>query len=250
MGIYENFAPLYDRCMKDIPYGKWVSQIEKIWSAHRLKPGLVLELGCGTGNMAYKFAERGYDMIAIDSSVNMLSEAFGKTSEYRDRILFLQQDMQELELYGTVDAVFSVFDCMNYIPGNNGLLKVFKNVSNYLNPGGLFVFDMNTENKYIRLSDENPLSRVFPDFSYIWENTYDGTKKTNKCEAVFFISANKKGLYKKVTELHYQRVHGNAEIESAANDAGLGILAALDADTMKTPRAGSERLYYVLKKTG
>jgi len=250
MDIYERFAPLYDQCVSDVPYDKWVSQIEGIWRKNHINPELVLELGCGTGNMTYRFAKRSYDMTAIDASAGMLAEASVKFPELRGKILFLKQDMREFELYGTVDAIFSVFDCVNYILDRDGLLKLFKGVSNYLNPGGVFIFDVNAEKKYVRISREGPLSRVYENFSYIWENDFDNRLKINECAANFFILNNDVALYEKITEYHYQKAHGHEEIINAALASGLAPADALDADTMKRFGAGSERIYYVLKKDG
>jgi len=247
--IYETFAPYYDLCTADVPYGEWAAQIETIWNKHGFKPKLVLELGCGTGGMTYRLAARGYDMIASDISAGMLSVAADKFSEHRDKILFLQQDMREFELYGTVDAAVSVFDCMNYILEADDIKKVFVNVKTFLNPGGLFVFDANTGEKYARISSEGASCRVFENFSYIWENDYDAARKLNECAAVFFI-LKKEGLYKKITERHFQRAYGPREIKNAADAAGLYFLEALDADTFEEPDGRSERVYYVLRNGG
>jgi len=233
--------------MKDVPYDRWAAQIDKLIKKYVPAPELVLELGCGTGNLTYRLAARGYDMIALDNSCGMLSEAADKQSEYKEKILFLQQDMRGFELYGTVDAVVSAFDSVNYITDDDDLRAVFKNVCNYLNPGGAFIFDVATEKKFINHDGDGFQYYVSEEFSYIWENAYDKKKKINECATHFFIREDG-GLYKKITEYHYQRMYERHEIESAAAGSGLTLVSSFDADTMKKPDGSSGRVYYIFKK--
>ena len=148
MEAYQDFAQVYDLFMKDVPYDKWVEYIEAIWKKFNCEPKLMAELGCGTGTMTTLFAKKGIEMIGIDSSEAMLSMAQEKAIHQNVDILYLLQDMREFELYGTVDCIISVCDSMNYILDEKDILKTFKWVNNYLNPKGLFIFDLNTEYKY------------------------------------------------------------------------------------------------------
>jgi len=203
-------------------------------------------MGCGTGGVTYRLAKRGYDMIGLDISGDMLSVAESKRTD--ENILFLKQDMRAFELYGTVDAVVCVYDCMNYVFKLSDLKKIFENVYNYLNTGGLFLFDLNTPVKYRRIAGENPMSRVAEDFSYIWESEYDESNKTNECAATFFVMDKESGLYRRFTELHRQKAYDDKQILRAAEPSGLRCVKVFNADTMGRPGAESERLYYVLKK--
>jgi len=242
--IYERFAYVYDACVRGAPYDKWVRAITGLWSAHGCAPISVLELGCGTGSVLRRLAALGYDMIGVDASADMLACARDKAPG----VLLLQQDMRELELYGTVDAAISVFECMNYLPNLSGLLRVFANVRTYLNPGGLFIFDINSKNKYIRLSDETPYCRVLPDLAFIWEYDYDHDTMINECTATFFTRDDKTGQYERFTEIHCQRAYARGDIEKRAAAAGLELIEVLDADTMAKPDPHSERWYFVYKK--
>ena len=145
MSSYESFARVYDLFMDNIPYEEWCGYLTGLLEDQGIRDGLVLELGCGTGNMTRLLAGKGYDMIGVDNSVDMLEIAMEKKEEEGQDILYLLQDMREFELYGTVRAVVSVCDSMNYITEEEDLLEVFRLVNNYLDPGGIFIFDLNTE---------------------------------------------------------------------------------------------------------
>ena len=148
MASYESFARVYDLFMDNIPYEEWGEYLHGLLQDFGVKDGLVLELGCGTGSMTELLSGWGYDMIGVDNSVEMLEIAQEKKAQSGRDILYLLQDMREFELYGTVGAVVSVCDSMNYITEEEDLLQVFRLVNNYLDPGGVFLFDMNTIYKY------------------------------------------------------------------------------------------------------
>ena len=139
MQPYTGFASVYDLFMDNVPYEEWTDYVVHLLKKYGVEQGIVLELGCGTGSMTSRLSARGYDMIGIDSSEEMLSIAREKSSGKED-ILYLCQDMRNFELYGTVAAVVSVCDSMNYILTEEDLLEVFRLVNNYLDPRGIFIF--------------------------------------------------------------------------------------------------------------
>ena len=146
---YTAIARIYDKLNADISYKKWADFIEACFDKHlKERPSLVLDLACGTGSMTLQLAARGYDMIGVDNSQEMLSVAMEKRDREGSEILYLLQDMRELELYSTVGTILSVCDSINYILDEEELLEVFQLVNNYLYPGGLFIFDFNTVFKY------------------------------------------------------------------------------------------------------
>lgn len=145
---YGEFARVYDMFQDNVDYQTWGQWLKQQLAAQGITDGLVLDLGCGTGTMTEILAEAGYDMIGVDNSGEMLAEAMEKRVESGHDILYLLQDMQEFELYGTVRAVVSVCDSLNYITEEEELEHVFALVNNYLDPQGIFLFDMNTVYKY------------------------------------------------------------------------------------------------------
>ena len=148
MEAYTSFAAVYDVFMDDVPYEEWCEYVCGILQEYGIRDGLVLDLGCGTGTMTRLLAEQGYDMIGVDCSEDMLELAQEKEAGKSLNILYLLQDMREFELYGTVRAVVCICDSINYILEEEELLQVFRLVNNYLDPGGLFLFDLNTVYKY------------------------------------------------------------------------------------------------------
>ena len=187
MEAYGKFAQVYDLFMDNVDYEGWADCLEKHLKEEGIEDGLVLELGCGTGTMTGLLARRGYDMIGVDNSEEMLAEAMEKKVEDGLDILYLLQDMQEFELYGTVRAAVSVCDSLNYITEKEELLQVFRLVNNYLDPGGIFLFDMNTVHKYRDILGDDTIAENRDEGSFIWENSYDPDTGLNIYElAVFF----------------------------------------------------------------
>lgn len=247
MASYESFARVYDLFMDNIPYEEWCEYLHGLLKQYGVEDGLVLELGCGTGSMTELLAERGYDMIGVDNSADMLDIAMEKRDESGRDILYLMQDMREFELYGTVRAVVSVCDSMNYLTDEEDLLDVFRLVNNYLDPGGVFIFDMNTLYKYEEILAENVIAENREESSFIWENWYDGEEQINEYDLTLFIR-NAEGLYEKYEETHYQRAY---EIETVCDllvKAGLKVEAVYDAFSKDAPRGDSERVYIVARE--
>ena len=212
---------------------------------NKIENGIVLELGCGTGSITRRMAKAGYDMIGIDNSEEMLSIAMEQGPE---SILYLLQDMTEFELYGTVNAVISICDCMNYIIEEDDLLKVFKLVNNYLEKDGVFVFDMNTEYKYRELLGDNVIAENREEGSFIWENTYYEDEKINEYNLSLFIKDEEDGRYDKFEEMHYQRAYSIDKIKELVNKAGMEFVNVYDAFTFEEPNEQSERVYFVVKE--
>ena len=198
MKAYTNFAEVYDTFMDNVPYEEWAEYLLKVLEQYGIKDGLVLELGCGTGTMTEILNDRGYDMIGVDNSEDMLEIALDKRVESGKDILYLLQDMREFELYGTVRAVVSVCDSVNYITEESELEEVFRLVNNYLDPGGIFVFDFNTEYKYQKILADNVFAEDRDECSFIWDNYYDEEDRINEYELSLFVrSAEDPELYRK-----------------------------------------------------
>lgn len=251
MEAYTSFAEVYDQFMDNVPYREWADFLQEILQKEGINDGLVLDLGCGTGSMTEELAGRGYDMIGVDNSEDMLEIAMEKRQESGHDILYLLQDMQEFELYGTVRAVVSVCDSVNYVTEKEELEQVFRLVNNYLDPGGIFVFDFNTEYKYREVLGDRTIAENREDSSFIWDNYYYEEEHMNEYELTLFIQeADQKELYHKYQEAHFQRAYTLEEIRELLEKSGLRFVAAYEDYTKKAPGKGSERICVVAREQG
>lgn len=248
MDAYTSFAQVYDLFMDNVPYDQWCRYITELLREYGIQDGLVLELGCGTGVLTRKLAAKGYDMIGVDYSEDMLEIAMDHRQEGED-ILYLLQDMREFELYGTVRAAVSICDSMNYIVEYQDLVQVMKLVNNYLDPGGIFIFDLNTPYKYEEILGENTFAENRPEGSFIWENYYDGETGINEYDLTLFVR-EKEGIYRKFEETHYQRAYELEQVRRAIKEAGLEFVAAYDAGTHKPVQQDSQRIYVIAREKG
>ena len=249
MESYGKFASVYDMFQDNVNYREWTEYIVETLAQDEIKDGLVLELGCGTGTVTEMLAEAGYDMIGIDNSEEMLAEAMEKRVESGHNILYLLQDMQDFELYGTVRAVISVCDSMNYLTDEEDLEYVFALVNNYLDPGGLFVFDMNTIHKYRDVIGDTTIAEDREDGSFIWENSYDQEKNLNVYELALFLP-REDGLYEKCEEEHVQRAYSIETIKRMIEKAGMELVAVYYAYTRNPGDENCERLTFIAREHG
>ena len=188
MEAYTSFAYVYDTFMDNVPYGEWARHIREKLCEHGVTDGIVLDLGCGTGTMTERLAGYGYDMIGVDNSEEMLELAMEKKTESGYDILYLLQDVRGFELYGTVRAVVSVCDSVNYITEPDELEEVFRLVNNYLDPKGIFLFDFNTVHKYRDVIGDSTIAEDRGVCSFIWDNRYYEKEQINEYDLTLFIA--------------------------------------------------------------
>ena len=262
MEAYSDFARVYDELMDNIPYELWgerlnemiqkygVSKPEReVETALEAERNLVLDLGCGTGTMTEIMYAKGYDMIGVDLSDDMLNIAMEKRERNGSQILYLKQDMRELELYGTVGTVFSLCDSINYILEEDELLEVFSLVNNYLFPGGIFIFDFNTIHKYRDVMGDVTIAENRENCSFIWENYYDPADEINEYDLTLFLR-EADGRFCRFLETHYQRGYTLGQMEELVRRSGMKVVASMDADTMGAVTDQSQRVYIVAKEQG
>ncbi|MEG1742491.1 MAG: class I SAM-dependent methyltransferase, partial [Acetivibrio sp.] len=208
MEAYTSFARVYDTFMDNIPYEEWADYLQEILKREKVENGLVLDLGCGTGTLTEILASRGFDMIGVDNSVDMLEIAMEKKEQSGQDILYLLQDMRTFELYGTVGAVVSICDSLNYILEETELEQVFRLVNNYLDPGGVFIFDFNTVYKYKEILGEQTIAENREECSFIWDNYYSETEQINEYELkLFLLEKDANDLYHIYEEVHYLKAY-------------------------------------------
>lgn len=247
MASYEKFAQIYDQALNQLPYTNWFEYIKKIFEKYSISPEIVLDLGCGTGTMTNLMAKNGYDMIGVDLSEDMLTQARIKAIDENLDIIYLGQDMRELDLYGTVDAVVAVGDSMNYILDEKDLLKVFKNVALFLDDDGLFVFDMNSVYKFEVILGNKTYAENCEDHAYIWENYYDTKTAINEYKVTIFIK-EVKNLFDKSTEYHYERGYPLEKVIALIEEAGLILEGVHHETTFNKVTPTTERLFFITRR--
>lgn len=284
MEVYTDFARVYDELMDDTPYEEWCDFLMEIFRRYgvddvsrteecaandigvinrnlekpvdadgetvdeklRQERNTVLDLGCGTGTLTELLAREGYDMIGVDNAEEMLRIAMEKRERSGLDILYLLQDMRELELYGTVGAVVSVCDSLNYLLNEEDIVQTFDRVNNYLYPQGIFIFDFNTVYKYQTVIGDAIIAENREDCSFIWENYYHEDEEINEYDLTVFVAENQ--LFRRFQEVHYQRGYRLSQMKALLERAGLEFLEAMDADTHGEVRQESERIYVVARK--
>lgn len=259
---YEDFAYVYDTFMDATPYEEWCERLARLIGKYGVsgpirdaedvlesEKNLVVDLGCGTGTLTELMYQRGYDMIGIDNSAEMLNVAMEKRAESGSEILYLLQDMRELELYSTVGTVVSVCDSVNYILEEEELLETFSLVNNYLYPGGIFIFDFNTDYKYREIIGDATIAENREDCSFIWENYYDPESALNEYDLTVFVQ-EEDDLFRRFTETHYQRGYTPEQMCRLIEQAGMSLVEMKDADTEGEVTAESQRVYVVARERG
>lgn len=252
MDAYTDFASVYDNFMDETPYEQWCENILTVLYEYDIRDGLVLELGCGTGSMTELLAGRGFDMIGVDYSAEMLNIAMAKREESGQDILYLNQDMREFELYGTVRAVVSVCDSVNYLLGEEDIIECFRLVNNYLDPKGIFLFDFNTVYKYAEVIGDATIAENREECSFIWENFYHEEEHINEYDLTIFVQEDEKesDCFRRFQETHYQRGYTLEEMKSYLAAAGLEFVKAIDVDTLGDVTSTSERIYCIARECG
>ena len=246
---YSAIAGVYDKLNKDIDYSRWADFFDSCFDKYcASRPEIVLDLACGTGRMTRELAEKGYDMIGVDGSADMLGEAYSQGGE---GILYLLQDMREFELYGTVGATVCCLDSLNYLLDENDLRKTFSLVHNYSDPDALFMFDMNTPYKFENIYSDNAyiLEDESSDGGAIfcgWQNFYDADTKI--CD--FYLSVfgeDEDGAYIRSDEHQRERCYTLDEVRDALCACGFEIIGVFGDIEFSEPANDCERWYFVAR---
>lgn len=248
--IYDLLAPIYDKVNAEIDYRVWADFVEEIFKREYSfgRPDLLLDLGCGTGKMTIELARRGYDMTGIDYSVEMLDFAREEaiSSGVSERILWLCQDMREFELYGTVDAVVCCLDGINHLTDSKDLLKCFSLVHNYLIPGGIFIFDVNSRAKFETVYGERAYVMEEENSMCIWQNAYN--KRTGICDFYITLFSEKgDGTYERFDECQREKMYTIRTLKKHLCNSGFEYIGAYSDFGFTAATDNDERIYVVAK---
>ncbi|MCT4619607.1 MAG: class I SAM-dependent methyltransferase [Marinisporobacter sp.] len=246
MNSYSAFAYVYDKLMEDVDYENWVDYIEEIFKKYEVKPQNIAELACGTGNITNILAKRGYNLIGVDISEDMLFLAQEKARDMGTEVIYLNHDMRELALPSELDSILCICDGINYIVEEKDLLKVFRSVYDHLKKEGLFIFDISSYYKLSNILGNNTYAENFQEVSYIWENYFD--EERDVCDFDLTIFSKEGKMYKKYEESHSQKAHKEDEIVENLKNVGFHKIERFEAFTFDKPGDESERIYFICQK--
>ena len=236
---YLNFAPFYDRLTQNVEYDRRALRIRALAQRfmHTDTEGtLLLDLACGSGSFCEALARLGYDVIGVDNSPAMLGMAMDKKLQSGLPIQYLCQDMRQLDMFGTIDITTCMLDSLNHLPSLADVQAVFDRVSLFAQPGGVFLFDMNTLYKHREILADKVFLYDLEEVFCTWDNRLQPDGATVEMQLTFFSQDPQTGLYDRSDECITERAYPQEEIEAALKRAGLLLLGAFDADAgLDTP---------------
>ena len=244
--MYEAFARIYDRIMRQVDYPSWVQHIENLCERHGFKVRKVLDLACGSGGHALLFARKGYEVVGIDGSPDMIREAKRKMDLVGVHFPIYLGKMQSFAQKGVdrdFDLVTCLYDSLNYVLEEDGVISCFQNVHSHLKSGGAFIFDVATEYNIVENFAGYTFAENFDNFSYIWENEY--SIETKICSSRITIFERNGSSYQKYVEKHDQRVYSTPALKTWLKNAGFKVLGTYHNTTEEPVQPKAERIQFV-----
>ena len=245
---YGVFSEFYDALTANVSYDKVSQVLGSLLTRYGKSRGLLLDLACGTGSVSVRLAEKGYEVIGVDLSPEMLSEAQNKAYSAGQNILFLCQDMTALDLYGTVDAAVCTLDGLCHLPNEESVQAALRKVSLFMNPGGVFLFDVNSVYKHRAVLGNNTFVYDTDDVYCVWQNTLLSDGVTVQMDLDFFEPVSDAGDYVRQSERFTERAYPRETLEAMLKKAGFTVLDVFDGYSGKPAHDTSERLLFAVRK--
>ena len=243
---YDDFSRFYDRLTDNVEYEKRADYFCRLLSMCGINEGILLDLGCGTGSMSLIMAEKGFDVIGVDSSIGMLNAAQQKMFESGRHMLLLNQKMQEIDLYGTVDCAICVLDGINHLPDETDVRAAFAKVSLFMNEGGAFAFDVNTIYKHKNILADNAFIYDNDDFFCAWQNSFN--PEDNSVDIALDFFEEEDGVYYRCGESFTEKAYELSDISEWLEEAGFEVVGIFDDMTTDEVKPDSERAVFLAKK--
>lgn len=245
---YGVFSEFYDALTANVSYDTVAQVLSSLLTRYGKGRGLLLDLACGTGSVSVRLAEKGYEVIGVDLSPEMLSEAQNKAYSAGQNILFLCQDMTKLDLYGTVDAAVCTLDGLCHLPDEESVSAALGKVLLFMNPGGVFLFDVNSVYKHRAVLGNNTFVYDTDDVYCVWQNTLLSDGVTVQMDLDFFEPVSDAGDYVRQSERFTERAYPRETLEAMLKKAGFTVLDVFDGYSEKPAHDTSERLLFAVRK--
>lgn len=243
---YKYLSKIYDFSMEKSILEKWYKIIDTVLSTNINN---VLELGCGSGNVTAYLLEKGYEVVGIDNSIEMLTLAHEKTLKYKDKVIILNQDINniDLDIYD-IDMIIATNDILNYIYEEKSLTNIFQFSFNHLKKGGILFFDYSSAYKFKNILDGNVFTEDFGDYYYVWKNFYDDSNSILEIDVDIF-EQNKNNTYTRYSEIQIQKAHNPNYIKKLLKNAGFNKIKIFsDFDINKNDLTQANRIFFLIEK--
>ena len=246
MNGYANFAAFYDTLTQNVEYERRAAHFLRLMERFGCTPQLLLDLACGTGSMSLCFARQGIEVIGVDGSAEMLSIARQKAAGEERQILFLNQQMERLDLYGTVQAAVCSLDSINHVIQSSRVQRIFQRVALFLEPGGIFAFDANTPWKHRHILANQTFVYDEDAVYCVWQNEWEEKRDLTHIHLDFF---QKEGArYRRMQEDFCERAYSSQALEEWLGMAGLEPLGRFGEFSADPPGEDAERIVYLARK--
>lgn len=241
---YSSFASVYDDLTLNVDYKRRADYIADILKDNAIESGLLLDLACGTGSLSVELAKKGFDVIATDSSADMLTQAQNKVFSEDMNIMFLCQKMQETDLYGTVRAIVCSLDSVNHLENIGEFRKTLNILNNFIDDDGVMIFDVNTLYKHREVLANNTFVYDEKNVYCVWQNRLLPDGVTVNINLDFFV--RKGEIYERYNENFKETAFSDSDITNAVYDAGFKVMNRYADLSRNEPEKNTERVYYVI----
>lgn len=243
---YSSFAHVYDRLTENVDYKSYAAYIKRLFESYGKNISSVVDVACGTGSLTAELSKLGYEMIGVDMSEDMLSEAQTKKAEENLDILYLCQSAEELDLFGTVQGAVCTLDSLNHITDEDTVIEAFKKISLFMEKDGIFIFDLNTEYKHREVLGDNTFVYDLDDIYCVWQNEFDEEDMITHVFLDFFVEEN--GLYERFYEEFDERAYSLEKVKKWLEISGFELVNFFEEFTENEPKEDTERIVYVARK--
>lgn len=241
-------APHYDALMRGVPYRHWVRYLDQLLATRKAKPHRVLDLACGTGNVAEILAASGYDVVGVDLSAPMIESARQKAEKKRLRIDYFVQNAAEMDLQAApFDLCVSLFDSLNYILDPGDLARAIERVYAHLVSGGLFVFDINSEFALVNSFFDQDNLYTNERLRYVWRSSYDAGSRLCTIRMRFFLR-HRDGVDREFRENHLQFAYREDELRVMLEEAGFADTETYHAYTLRPVGPTTDRIFFIARR--